>query len=229
MTKVHAKESAYQLRIAGHSYNFIAQRVHVSKSTLSVWLADVPYTPNAETVARIGKARAIAGAVKSRLKRTSIRLARQEALSEMGRMSSRDLFILGLGLYIGEGAKSDQMTCFVNSNPAIVNVMVRWFTRILKVPRSNLRLRIHLYPDNDEEQCLRYWSDITGIPREQFHKTITDRRTDKKAVKAGKLPYGTAHLVALSNGDKTLGVFLARKIRAWSDTVLDITGNAGVV
>ncbi|MDP3646237.1 MAG: hypothetical protein Q8R25_04055 [bacterium] len=229
MIKVYAKQLAHTLRQEGHSYNFIAKQVHVSKGTLSVWLAGIPYTPNAETVLRIGKARAASGAIKSLLKRKSIEEARIQAVAEMGKISQRDLFMAGLGLYIGEGAKSDQTILFVNSNPAIINLIIQWFTRGLKIPRENLRLRVHLYPDNDNERSLRYWSKITNIPRNQFQKTIVDRRTDKKAVKAGKLPHGTAHLKALSNGKKTLGVFLARKIAAWSDRVLDVSRNAGVV
>ena len=229
MTKVHAKQLAQKLRQAGHSYNFIAEQVGVSKGTLSAWLSGVPYTPNAETISRIGKARAASGAVKSSLKRRSIEEARVQALAEIGKILQRDLFMVGLGLYIGEGAKSDQTILLVNSNPAIVNLMVRWFTKALKIPRENLRIRIHAYPDNDIELSLDYWSKKTNIPRSQFQKTIIDRRTDKKAVKAGKLPYGTAHLKALSNGDKALGVFLARKIGAWSGKVLDVLHIAGVV
>lgn len=229
MIKLHARSTAYELRKAGHSYNFIAKQVRVSKGTLSAWLGKMPYTPNAETVTRIGKARAAAGAAKSLLKRKSIESATRQAILEIGEISRRDLFMLGLGLYIGEGAKSDQMICFVNSNPTIICTAICWFTRILKVPRDNLRLRIHLYPDNEVEKSISYWSQTTGIPRDQFHKTITDRRTNKKAVKAGKLPYGTAHLMVLSKGDKKLGVFLARKISAWSDKVLGVKQNAGVV
>ena len=220
MVKVHARFEAVKLRKEGHSYNYIAPAVGVSKGTLSVWLADVPYTPNSETVERIGKALAASGAVKSRLKRESIQRARIEARSQIRSISKRDMLMIGLGLYIGEGAKSTQVTNFVNSNPAIMNFMIRWFIKALSLKRENIRLRLHLYPDTHETEAIIFWSDITGIPRSQFFKSIIDTRQGKKAIKSGKLPHGTAHLTIHSMGEKRFGVFLARKIMALSDIVL---------
>jgi len=65
MTRYLIKEKAIKLRKDGHSYNYIADLIGVSKSTLSCWLSDVPYTPNQETISRIGKARAKSGEIKS--------------------------------------------------------------------------------------------------------------------------------------------------------------------
>lgn len=229
MTKIYVKSEALKLREAGHSYNYISQIVRVSKSTLSLWLADIPYIPNQETIERIGKARAASGQVKSKIKRESIAAARKEAEKELGNISRRDLFMLGLGLYIGEGAKSTQTICIANSNPAVIVLMVRWLTKIFGLSQKNLRLCIHIYPDCDQEKSLQYWSKMTNIPISQFRKTSIDRRTDKKVNKEGKLPYGTAHLIVNSLGNKRFGVFLSRKIGAFSDKVLKLKNNAGVV
>lgn len=229
MTKVHAKIKARMLRESGHSYNHISQAVNVSKSTLTLWLADIPYTPNSETIARIGSARAAAGKVKSKIKFESIALAKKEAERSLQSMTQRDLFMLGLGLYIGEGSKSGLMTRFANSDPAAINLMIHWFTKALGVPKKNLRLRIHLYPDCNEKLSLQYWSRMTGVPRTQFYRTSIDRRTNKRVDRAGKLPHGTAHLIVVSLGDKRWGVFLARKITAWSAKVLGVSNQAGVV
>ncbi len=222
------KLRAVELRRKGYSYNYISDTVKVSKSTLSDWLADIPYTPNEETILRIGKARAASGQAKSRLKQESIILARHEAGRELGKVSKRDLFMLGLGLYIGEGSKTAGITRFANSDPAVVNLMIRWFTEALGLSKRHLRIRLHLYPDCNEKQSLQYWSKITTIPLSQFHKTSFDRRTDKKVAKSGKLLHGTAHLSLNSLGEKRLGVFLFRKISAWSDTVLN-ANYAGLV
>lgn len=228
MTKVHARGVAVKMRKQGYSYSDIAPRAGVSKSTLSIWLANVEYTPNAEVVERIGKARAASSEAKSRIKRESIALALGEAKKELGVISRRDLFMLGLGLYIGEGEKSTQQVRFVNSNPYVMNLAVRWFVKTLGLSRGHLRLHLHLYPDSNEVASLRYWSRMTTIPLGQFRKTMVDRRTNKRAVKAGKLPYGTAHLSVNSLGEKRFGVFLARKIAGWSEMVLE-TKNAGLV
>lgn len=220
MVRAYDKLRAIELRRKGYSYNYISGVLRISKSTLSDWLADIPYTPNEETIKKIGKARAASGEAKSKIRRESIFLAQKEARRELGKVSRRDLFMLGLGLYIGEGSKTAEITRFVNSDPTVINLMIRWFTTALGLPRDNLRIRIHLYPDCDEQRSLRYWSKITSIPISQFHKSSFDRRTDKKAAKSGKLLYGTAHLSLNSLGQKRFGVFLFRKIEAWSGMVL---------
>lgn len=228
MARFADKLRSVELRKAGHSYNYISRALGISKSTLSDWLADVPYVPNEETIRRIGVARAASGEAKSKIRRESLFLARKEARRELGKVSRRDIFILGLGLYIGEGSKSYEITRFVNADPAVLNLMIRWFTQALGLPKENLRIRMHLYPDCDEKKSLQYWSKMTTIPLSQFQKSSFDRRTDKKASKSGKLLHGTAHLSLKSFGEKRFGVFLFRKIAAWSEMALG-TKNAGVV
>jgi len=220
MTKTSLRLAAVELRKSGHSYNRIAELLGVSKSSLSSWLSDVPYTPNEETVTRIGKALAASGEAKSKLKRESILMARDVARKDIGKLTRRDFFMLGLGLYIGEGMKSTQITRFVNSNPAIMRLIVRWFMKVLGLRRENLRVRIHLYPDCNEEESKRFWAQEVGIPLGQFQKTQIDRRINKRSTNSGKLPHGTAHLSINSLGEKRFGVFLARRILAWSDIVL---------
>src|SRR2546429_81813 len=103
MVRFADRMQAIELRKVGHSYNYISSALKISKSTLSGWLADIPYTPNEETVKRVGLARAASGKVKSEIKQASIREAIVEAKRELGKVSRRDLLMLGLGLYIGEG------------------------------------------------------------------------------------------------------------------------------
>ncbi len=211
-----------ELRNAGYSYTYISAQTGISKSTLSGWLGAVPYIPNEETVLKIGKARAASGEAKNKVKRESIAFAGEEALKDIGKVSERDLFMLGLGLFIGEGSKSSQLVSFVNSNPKVVRFIVHWFTQVLGLSKKNITIRLHLYPDNDQLACVLFWSNVTNIPTRQFQKTYIDRRENKKAIKTGKLPYGTAHVVIRSRGEKRFGVHLARKIQAYSAIVLEV-------
>ncbi len=220
MTKLHAKAIARRLREEGHSYTHIVKSVGVSKSTLGIWLADIPFTPNALTIERIGKARAASGEAKNKLKRESTELAKTEAKEELGTVSQRDLFMLGLGVYIGEGTKVNSSVCVVNADHRIIRLSINWFISIFGVDKKNFRIRLHLYPDCNEEESRNFWSQHTGIPENQFMKSIFDRRSDKKAIKSGKLPHGTADLRINANGNKRFGVFLKRKVDALMDSVL---------
>lgn len=215
------KREAMQLRRKGYSYTHISRETGVSKSTLSGWLAKIPYQPNEETVATIGKARAASGLAKSRLKLESILNAQAEAKKEIANLSARDLFMVGLGLYIGEGSKSHSVVRIVNANPQIILLAIRWFNEALGIPKDNFSLRVHMYPDSNEKEVLTFWRKETGFSPGQFRKSQVDYREGKKSSKNGKTPYGTAHLSVNSCGQKEFGVFLSRKIEAWSEEIFN--------
>src|SRR3989338_6939689 len=220
MVKILEKSHAIKLREKGHSYQYIAKKIKVSKSTLSSWLSEIPYIPNEETIDRIGKARARAGQVKSQQKISSILNARDVARKDIGILSKRDIFMLGVGLYMGEGTKTQGIVRVINADPRIITFIIKWFKVVCGLQNENFKIRVHLYPDNNIEECLNFWSKTSTIPRTQFLKTQIDFRKDKKKFKRGKLPYGTAHLSVLSNGKKEFGVFLSRRINAWIEMVL---------
>lgn len=219
-SSISVKQSAEKLRKQGYSYSYISEKTGVSKSTLHYWLADISYKPNQHTVETIGKARAKSGEVKSKLKQDSLARAQREARGEIGRLSNRDLFMLGLGLYIGEGTKTGDLTRFVNSDPKVVRLMCRWFETSCGLNKSNFSLRIHGYPDTDFTRATKYWSELLGVSKDQFQKYQIDRRKGKRQTKKGSLPHGTLHVTIKGGGNKEYGVFLARKIKAWSEIVV---------
>jgi len=215
-----AREQVFKLRKEGYSYNYISEKTGVSKSTLSGWLSGVSYMPNKTTIEKIGKARAASGYQKAKQKLESIEKAGREAKQDINKITKRDLFMAGVGIYIGEGTKTNGIVRIINADPKIIKFMVKWFKEVCGLPKENFRIRVHLYPDNNIEECVKFWSNNSGIPVAQFYKTQVDLRQNKKTFKKGKLPHGTAHLSVNSNGKKEFGVFLARKINAWIEEVL---------
>lgn len=226
MTKEILRKRAIKLRMAGHSYRAINKLIDVSISTLSDWLSDIPYKPNKETLERIGKARTMAIESQRAKKRVSIEKARILAIKDIGKFSKRDLFMLGIGIYIGEGSKTGDIIRITNSDPRIIITTIIWFKEILNLQNSNFSIRIHLYPDNNQSDAVDYWSKVTGLSKDNFLSTWVDVRTDKKKKNYGKLPFGTVHMTIKCNGDKNLGSFLSRRILSWIDIVHQ---KAGVV
>lgn len=214
------KDTAIKLRKQGYSYNYINKKTNIPKSTLSNWLSKIPHTPNEYSLSKEKQARKQSGLVKTRQKNQSIEKAREMGKKDVGSLSKRDVFMLGIGLYIGEGAKTQNIIRIINADPKIIKFAVKWFKDICKLSENNLTLAIHLYPDNNIEHCVNYWSKITNIPINQFGKTQIDKRVGKKVSKRGHLPYGTAHLTVRSGGKKEFGVFLSRRIQTWMDEVL---------
>lgn len=214
---------AVHLRQQGWSYNVIEQRLGVSKSTLSHWLREIPYTPNAKMIDRIneGLRKSVLFKHKQRLK--SIADARSIAKREIGKLSQRDLFLLGLGIYIGEGSKLYEEVRVINANPEVIRLAVKWFREICKIPLANFGLVIHIYPDNSKKAALKYWSKVSGVPVSQFGKMQIDIRTNKSRKKHRMLPYGTAHLKVKACGNPQFGVQLHRRIIGWIEAVHEQT------
>lgn len=219
MTYIQIKNQAISLRKKGYSYSLIAERLGVPKSTLSSWLSTIPYVPNKEVIKRIGNASARAGESKSRQKKLTFEQAKLIATKDIGTLNKRDLMLIGLGLYIGEGQKNETVG-IINSDPRVIKMSMKWLMLVFGVCIENFTLAIHLYPDNNSEACLKYWSNITGIPPSQFGKTQIDDRKGKSSSKRGKLVYGTAHLRVKARGNKNFGVLLSRRIHAMMDLVL---------
>lgn len=220
MTRVELKKRALELRKEGYAYSYVSKKLLVGKSTLSDWLSKIPYKPNDYTIKLLGKARAAANITNTNKKRNSFIQAKKEAKNEIGTLNDRDIFMLGLGIYIGEGTKTHDIIRVINSDPKIIKFAILWFKKVCGLQINNFAIRIHIYPDNNESACIDFWSKNTGLPKSNFYKTYIDGRLNKKMFKRGKLPFGTAHLTIKSNGKKEFGVFLARKIKAWIDEVL---------
>lgn len=217
--KVNLKKLALQLRKSGYSYSLIVKRTGVAKSTLSYWFRKIEYRPNKLVLKRIKESVLKSSKVLRDRKIRNIKIAKDFAFKELGKLSRRDLWLMGMGLYLGEGAKNKtQMVRIMNSDPEVVKFAIVWFKEICGLETENLRLTIHTYPDLNVEKTLKYWSNITGIPRNQFRKTHIDYRKGKSKKNVGKSPYGTAHVTVHTMGKKENGVFLFRRIMGWIES-----------
>ena len=214
------KQKAINLRKEGYSYNYIIKHVPVTKSTLSEWLHDIPFVPNRHKLETIGNAHIASGIYKHQAKVKNLEKADIQARSDIENLSDRDILMLGLGIYIGEGGKTAGITRIINSDPKIIKFTLKWLLVSLGVEMKQIKIRLFIYPDNNEKECIEYWSKQTGIPPDQFFKSIIDVRNNKKEKNHGKLPFGTAHVSVKSFGNKDHGVYLHRLIMAWINRVL---------
>lgn len=224
---ISLKKRAVVLRRNGWSYKIIAKRLGVSKSSLSLWLRDVPYEPNRAVIERIRLGPARAAASKGRRRLTQILALRAQGQRDLGRLSRRDLLLLGLGLYLGEGSKVDESVRIVNADPLVIRIAMRWLRQSCGVPERNFVVTAHIYPDLSSVTSVRYWSRVTGVPPRQFEPVQIDRRLNKSAKKRRRLPYGTAHIKVYSRGNPRFGVALHRRIMGWLHAVQEPV--AGVV
>lgn len=206
----------------------ISQKIGVKKSTLSNWLNKIPYSPNKEVIKRIGSAKLKSALFKHNQKMNEIAEMRILAKEDLGKITKRDLWLFGIGLYLGEGNKSNEQIKFSNSDPEAIKIAVMWFKKICHLGNENLNPVVHIYPDNNVEKTISYWAKITSIPKEQFGKTYVDGRINKSKTKRKTLPYGTIHLRIKSYGEKEFGRRLHRRIMGWIESATEQI-NAGIV
>lgn len=223
MYKQLVKDKAIELRKEGYSYSHISSKIDVAKSTLSEWLKNTLFLPN--EITKHNKLDNINNLIniKRSDKARSFKKAFEYADKKVGKLSRRDVFMLGLGLYIGEGSKTANQIRIVNSDPRIIKFAIRWFKDSFGLTNNNFRVRLHIYPDNDEVNAINFWANYLNIKKVFFQSSHVDIRTNKKKNRKGALPYGTAHLGIVGKGNKNFGVLLQRKIIASIDFAIDQT------
>lgn len=176
--KVREKELAIKLRRQGLSYKDILKQIPVAKSSLSLWLSDLPLTEEEKRYLKTrknsnisrGRINAATANRRNRLKREQIFLieARKEFLS----FSSDPFFHVGVALYWAEGAKRNSFFAFTNSDTDMIKLFVRWIERFVDVSRANLHLQLYIHKPYAHENCEEYWARELDVPKDTFRKTI---------------------------------------------------------
>ena len=79
-----------------------------------------------------------------------------------------------------------------NSDPHMILFIVRWIDKIFKIPAKSLKMRLNIYHQQDEQKIKKFWSDLTGIPLQNFGKSYI--KPLSKGYKKNNLYYGTARI-----------------------------------
>lgn len=73
-------------------------------------------------------------------------------------LSDRELEIAVLFLYWGEGAKTMNGQLRINNtDPRVVKFCLYWFTQVLRIPKEQIRVELHLYKDMNLRQEMDYY------------------------------------------------------------------------
>jgi Helix-turn-helix domain len=164
--KLAEREQARRLRATGLPMAEIAARLGVSKSSISLWVRDVPFEP------RPGPARGRRRSPNALQQRKQAEIDRllAEGRDRVGRLSEREFLVAGIALYAGEGSKGDGSIIFANSDPRMVAFFCSWLRHFFRIDESRLRVRIYLHQGLDLAAATAFWSEVTGVPESQFLK-----------------------------------------------------------
>lgn len=130
-------------------------------------------------------------------KMNSISHARAAAATSITSLTHRELFMLGLGLYWGEGVKADSSAlAIINSDPEIIRIAMRWFADCYSVDRDRFRPRVFINElhRSREKSVLHFWSEKIGLPKKQFSKVVFIKRVNRKVYENHNTYYGVLAL-----------------------------------
>jgi transcriptional regulator with XRE-family HTH domain len=209
MAKFKEKVRARELRKKGLSIKNIASQLDVSPSSVSLWTRDIILTPEQykklEENARnplYGKRLDYINKVKRRTNK-KIKKLRIEGIKEIGKLSKRELFLVGAALYWSEGFKKNSQVGFSNSDPGMINLFIKWLQMIFDYDYKDLSVRVTLNISHKHriKEIERYWSDITGIPLKNFRKPFYQRVKWKKYYRNPNEYYGLLRINVLKSKD----------------------------
>jgi hypothetical protein len=220
--KDELREAARQLRTEGLDYEEIAASLGVAKSSVSLWVRDLPVPPrlsyeecrkrSAEGSRRYWEAERPA-------RESRLAAVTAHAAAEIGDMTDREILIAGAIAYWCEGAKNKpyrrtDRVVFVNSDPALIRFFLK-FLDTAAIPRQALVFRMYIHETADVEAGQRFWLELTGAQPSQFRRPVLKHHNPKTVRKnVGEDYHGCLKIDVRRSSD------LYRKIEGWASAIM---------
>lgn len=82
-----------------------------------------------------------------------------------------ELYGMGLGLYWGEGNKTNKNSVRLgNTDVYLIKKFIEFLQKIYCINDSRLKFSVQIFNDIDPDEALKYWSDQLGYGNEYFQK-----------------------------------------------------------
>jgi hypothetical protein len=195
--KLEERARARELRAQAWTMPEIAEHLGVSKSSVSLWTRDVPFDPGARRSSRT-----------DRRPRGSDHPLRRRKLAEIARttrkrrertdrhLTDRELLVAGVGLYAGDGSKTDGRCASRTATPPWSRSSVHWLRRCFVGRGGPAARRLYLHEGLDLDAAQRVLvRDVTGVPRSRFgkpYRAVPMRRSAQQAPTAAPRGYACA-------------------------------------
>ena len=215
---------ARELREQGLDYDDIAASLGVSKSSVSLWVRDMP-RPERLSYEECRKRAAEGSRLYWEAERPAREAQREEARTtaadQIGVLSKREVLIAGAIAYWCEGAKSkphrlSERVVFINSDPGLIRFFLGFLAEAGVEP-AQLRFRVNIHETADVMGAEQFWREVTGAEPAQFQQVTLKRhnpRTVRKNVGADY--HGCLVVYVRQSAD------LYRRIEGWVRAVTKI-------
>jgi predicted transcriptional regulator len=233
MAKFKEKYEAEKLRKQGFSIKDIAKELKVSSSSVSLWVRDIILSSeqyrdleNHKRDPYYGRRLDYLNKIKSETDKKVERLKR-EGIKEVGTLSSRELFLIGVALYWSEGFKKDSQVGFSNSDPSMINIFIKWLKEYFGYAVDDLipRVAVNISHKNRIDKIQKHWSMVIGIPIENFQKPYYQNFKWKKVYNNPNSYFGILRIRVRKSKDflrKIHGYIDGLRLQAGWDKIVDV-------
>ena len=188
---VQDKALAISLRKKGLSYNEILLQVPVAKSSLSLWLKDLPLTRSEKQLLKTrtdssisrGRIKAASELRKQRLDREQVWVG--EAKDVFSKYAHEPLFHAGIAMYWAEGAKTSNRWMLINTDADVIVMMIKWLKKYCQVDSRDVHYRLFIHRPYADGRCEAWWQSKLEVSVEQFLKTVYKDTVHKTKQKSG--------------------------------------------
>lgn len=180
---IRARANNY--RRNGYSFSEIAEKLHISRSTASIWTTNQALSPKGKKRLQI---RSITGRQNGLL---SIKNNYRDSITKIDNVAKEVVDRLNLdvqttkllcAIFIWtEGGKSLKNSVkFINSDPLMIRTFLYLLRKAFPLDEMKFRALIHRPNYHNEPHLLNYWCKQTGITASQFHKSYLKPHTHKR-------------------------------------------------
>ncbi|TSC80784.1 MAG: Uncharacterized protein G01um101429_93 [Parcubacteria group bacterium Gr01-1014_29] len=108
-------------------------------------------------------------------------------------LTRKDLALIATSLYWAEGSKKD--FGLSNTDPDLIRLFLYTLRTTFGIQNSDLKISVRIYEDLNKKNCLKFWSEVTGIKlgKETSVNVL-------KGKKKGKLKYGMCRVRVKKGG-----------------------------
>ncbi|MFD5199482.1 hypothetical protein ACFWM7_04790 [Streptomyces sp. NPDC058375] len=180
--KDDVRAKARELRLQGMTYDQIQVELGCSKGSISLWVRDLP-KPAPRTREQASEIAKRGWEITLQRRDQERQEVKRSAQREIGALTERELFLLGVGLYWAEGTKDKpharrERVAFVNSDPGMIKIFLAWLA-LMDITCERLRFHVMIHESADVASAERYWADLTGTDVSMFGKTTLKKHNPK--------------------------------------------------
>lgn len=202
MAELEKQLEAQKLRENGKSIKEIAMLIQVSPGSVSSWCKNISLT--AEQKIALEKRRVDPNFGKRKeylikqheLFSDMVDALKKEGINQIGKLTKREIFLIGIALYWGEGFKKDHQVGFANTDPNMLLFFICWLETCFNIQINDLIIRVTLNIHHKEKinNIILYWSKQLSIPINQFSKPYFQNTIQKKKYESDDAYHGVLRI-----------------------------------